>query len=61
LPLLPVADLRYVNLAVGDAGTVEGRGTWEGTTEEFTIHLESGHFRWLESENTAPISFSFIY
>jgi hypothetical protein len=55
------ADLRYVNLAAGEPGTVEGRGTWEGTSDAFTIHLNSGRFRWLESVNSAPISFSFVY
>jgi len=54
-------DFQYVAIAAGTPGNVEGSGTWEATDSDLTLHLNSGHFRWLESTNNAPISFTFQY
>jgi hypothetical protein len=54
-------DFQYVSMTAATAGNIEGSGTWDATDSNLTLHLISGHFRWLESMNNAPISFTFHY
>ena len=54
-------DFFYITPTVAAHKGQEGSGTWEATADDLTLHLSSGRFRWQDSVNNAPISFTFDY
>lgn len=47
--------------ADGGSSTKTVSETFETDGDSLTLHLEEGEFRWGESTNIAPISFTFTY
>ena len=54
-------DFLYITSSAATDKAQEGGGTWQATADRLTLNLLFGQFRWAESSNNAPLSFSFDY